>query len=501
MEKVAIYNRCSTEEENQVNALAIQVQESREIAEKKNWKVIEQYVESQSGTSVYKRREYLRMVQDIEVGKFDIVMIKSIDRLARNVKDWYLFLDCVTRNHTQLYLYLDNTFYKSDDALITGIKAILAEEFSKELSKKIKNAHRRRQEKRTGLNISRAMFGWDKVGKDIFVVNEEEAMYFRRACSLVEKGYGFRRIAERMYEEGARQKDGKMLSAVQWRNMLRSERAHGSVILHKREFDFETKQYKKLPPEEWITMEKALPPLISPEYHKKILAILDKRTLKSTPSEHRKTPMNAGKHMLSGKIYCKECGKKYYYSQNTWKCSTYLKEGRKKAQGRGCNNRNISQKEMESFLLQGGEACYKEENSREIQEQIVEILKKFFFNLDCSNANHKRLGQLEMKLQKQKQKQELLLQKLLEGIIENQEYVIFSERMKEEAQGLEEKIAVIKQQNQQYTSNSVRWKEIEKVIKEEKLLEKAAVRVYAGLVKEIYIDKSEKPTLLFDKNL
>ena len=200
MERIAIYNRCSTEEESQINALETQARESREIAEQMGWKVVEQYVESQSGTSADKRKEYLRMLQDIQADRFDIVMIKSIDRLARNVKDWYLFLDCIARNNTKLYLYLDRSFYKSDDALITGIKAILAEEFSKELSKKIKNAHKRRQEKKTGLNISRAMFGWDRTGKDTFVINEEEAAYFRRACTLVEQGLGYRRIADLLYQ-------------------------------------------------------------------------------------------------------------------------------------------------------------------------------------------------------------------------------------------------------------------------------------------------------------
>ena len=42
MERVAIYNRCSTEEENQKNALLIQAEESRELAEKMGWCVVAQ---------------------------------------------------------------------------------------------------------------------------------------------------------------------------------------------------------------------------------------------------------------------------------------------------------------------------------------------------------------------------------------------------------------------------------------------------------------------------
>lgn len=280
MQRVAIYNRCSTEEEAQKNALEVQAAESLELVEEKKeegWQVVAQYVESESGTSTKKRKEYLKLVEDVKQDKFDIVVVKSIDRLARNAKDWYLFLDCLMKHNTRLYLYLERKFYQSEDALVTGIKAILAEEFSKELSAKIKNAHRRRQQKQSGLNITREMFGWNKIGKDEFEVNPKEAAYFLMACQLVEAGCGFRKISNALYEVGARSKTGKRISEVQWRNMLRSQRAYGTVVLHKKEYDFIRKEQKQLPEEEWIIVDDALPALISFEYYEKIQEMLDVR--------------------------------------------------------------------------------------------------------------------------------------------------------------------------------------------------------------------------------
>ena len=283
MQRVAIYNRCSTEEEAQKNALEVQAAERLELVETKKeegWVIVAQYVELESGTSTKKRREYLKMVEDIRQNKFDIIVVKSIDRLARNAKDWYLFLDCLMKHNTRLYLYLERKFYQSEDALVTGIKAILAEEFSKELSAKIKNAHRRRQMKQSGLNITREMFGWNKIGKDVFERNEKEAAYFRLACQLAEAGCGFRKISNALYEAGARSKNGGRISEVQWRNMLRSPRAYGTMVLHKREYDFVRKETKKLPEEEWIFIENALPALISWEYYEKIQRILNDRAKK-----------------------------------------------------------------------------------------------------------------------------------------------------------------------------------------------------------------------------
>ena len=514
MERIAIYNRCSTEEESQINALETQARESREIAEQMGWKVVEQYVESQSGTSADKRKEYLRMLQDIQADRFDIVMIKSIDRLARNVKDWYLFLDCIARNNTKLYLYLDRSFYKSDDALITGIKAILAEEFSKELSKKIKNAHKRRQEKKTGLNISRAMFGWDRTGKDTFVINEEEAAYFRRACTLVEQGLGYRRIADLLYQEGATQKDGKALSAGQWRNMLRSKRACGTVILHQREYDFDTRKYRKIPEEEWVYLENALPPLISREYHDRILGILDQRAVSKYQTESTQPGIlgiqlknsnahakNTGKQLLSGKVYCTECGRKYYFSSKVWRCSKYLAEGRKKPDGRGCDNRKISQKEIEEILLecwelhiqgtgvyQRTESIQEKDNWNLFQRNLQEELKKIYLNLEISSSDTKQLKQLEVRLEKIKKNQSLLLVKLLDGIIEDAEYQNYYQRSCEEVQKIQKKIYVIKQQMQKYTNNSVRWMEIERALSDGEVLKKAIVRAFSKKISKIYIE-------------
>ena len=152
--RVVIYNRCSTEEEAQINALEIQAAESRELVYAKGWQLIDQYIESESGTSVERRLEYQRLLEDMECDKFDIIVIKSIDRLMRSAMDWYFFVSKLARFGKQLYIYIDNKFYSPDDSLINGIKAILAEDFSRELSKKIKNAHKRRQIKKSGINIT-----------------------------------------------------------------------------------------------------------------------------------------------------------------------------------------------------------------------------------------------------------------------------------------------------------------------------------------------------------
>lgn len=268
-----------------MNALNTQVQESIEIVKQNGWQLVCQYVESKSGTTSYRRNEYQKLMDALDKDIFDVVVVKSIDRLTRSVKDWYIFLDKLVRNHKQLYIYIDRKFYTPEDNLLTGIKAILAEDFSRELSKKIKNAHKRRQEKREGFNITVPMFGWDKVAKDVYVLNQEESAAYRLAFAMAEEGKGFYTIAKTMYERGVRSKRGGRISEVQWRKMLYSPRAHGTVVLRSEEYDFEMKQKKALPETEWIVIEGALPAIVTKGYQDKVLECVRRRGIKRVKKE------------------------------------------------------------------------------------------------------------------------------------------------------------------------------------------------------------------------
>ena len=121
-----------------MNALNVQAEESREIARALGWQISMQYIESESGTGSHRRGQYEQLLEDMEADKFDIVMIKSIDRLMRSAREWYLFLDKLTRCKKQLYIYIDHKFYTPEDNLITGIKAIRSTNLKTILSTRIK---------------------------------------------------------------------------------------------------------------------------------------------------------------------------------------------------------------------------------------------------------------------------------------------------------------------------------------------------------------------------
>ena len=87
--RVAAYARVSSSSEDQLNSYRVQNQYYSElISNTPDWEMVDIYAdEGITGTSVEKREDFQRMMQDCRKGKIDRILVKSISRFARNTKD------------------------------------------------------------------------------------------------------------------------------------------------------------------------------------------------------------------------------------------------------------------------------------------------------------------------------------------------------------------------------------------------------------------------------
>jgi len=357
MLRAVTYCRCSTEEEGQRDALIRQAAEARECICRLNWFLVEEYIESRSGTSTQGRVQYQRLFADLSTDKFDVVVIKSQDRLMRNTRDWYIFADQLMNCGKKLYFYLENRFYSRDDALITGIKAILAEEYSRELSKKINNAHKSRQKTGSALMLTSNTYGYRKMPDKTLEIIEEEAAVKRQMYQLCADGYGSRRIARILQDEGVRKRNGSFFSDSDIRRMIRNPMNKGTVVMNRKHYDFDTRQVTKVAEENQYVYENRIPAIVSSSLWEKANQEIDRRCSCKKTSNCAFCGKNTGKYPLSGKIICGICGAPFYRTVRSnkkgklheWKCRTYLEDGRKKAgKKEGCDNIHLK----EAFLYQ-----------------------------------------------------------------------------------------------------------------------------------------------------
>lgn len=310
--RAVYYARVSTQEEEQLKALPKQVEECRDIIASKGWRLIDGYVdEGKSGTKKDGRKAYIKLLEDMKEDKFDIVVVKSQDRLQRNTFDWYKFTDLLNKNNKKLYLYMDNKFYEpSEDALITGIKAILAEEYSRDLSKKLNNSNKRRIEKAKAGEAVSAMGNGQTYGYQIingkWVVDESQREVVSKMYELYTELHSLRKVRDALNEQGYRNQKGKLFTEEIVGRVIRNEKHKGWVILNRYHRNFDTKEIMELPEEEWVIVKDDHEPIVSEEVWDKVNNEIDSHRNKGNTKQRAK---KVGDDPLSCKMFCACCGK------------------------------------------------------------------------------------------------------------------------------------------------------------------------------------------------
>lgn len=498
--RAVIYARCSTEEESQIDALKNQVAEARECVRNQGWFLVDEYVESKSGTSTKGRSEYNRLFEDLQKDKFDIIVIKSQDRLMRNTKDWYVFVDRLTITRKKLYMYIERKFYTTDDALITGIKAILAEEYSRELSKKINNAHRNRQKNGGKPILTSNTYGLKKVQDGSYELIPEEAAIKVRMYELFSAGYGSRCVANILKNEGVVNRKGVPFNAANILRMVKNPINMGTVVMNRVRYDFEMKRSFPVPMEEQFRYPGMVPATVSEELWINANRQIQSRTEARAKPNEKNYGKHKGKFGLSGKLICGICGKAYYrnmhprYKDKTpiydWKCSTYIEVGRnddgmarheiRKVQLEminGCDNVHLNEEKLEKFLE---DICVEnyQVNKEKILSKMMKILCKVLKARDLQPNIKIEISKKE-KLESQLN---MLLDKLLEGVISDELYRKKQVDIEQQLKIANEKIKKYEEEMSRENELQERIESIQKTLQEGNFIEKATT---VGMLEEI----------------
>ncbi len=481
--RAVIYCRVSTSSEAQVDSLDKQVAEAIESVEQLGFDLVDRFIDEGRTGTTSTRKEYSRMLGQIEKHSFEVIVTKSLDRMNRNILDFYLFLDLIIRNDIKLYFYLDRTYYKPDDKIVIGIKAILAEEYSRELSKKLSNAHAKRQERGEVMMLGSLTYGYRKEiqpdGRKKIVVVEEEAEMIRLIFDYCKEGYGVRTIGKMLYSHGYRNRNGNEIGEATIRRIIRNPLVKGTMIMNKMKFDFNTKTAIHVSPDQWIVKEDAVPAIISREDWEAANALMDSRTqMKKTDKTVNRQGQNKGKYNFSGKLICGMCGKPYYKARRNnkssqviqWKCSTYLKFGRNKTDfasqdadtGKGCNGPSIDETLLIDIL--GIVAREPFEQMTDKQTLIAETMSMLEKILEETEGKEDE-PDLQKKIQVISQRQKILLEKYLDGKVSDDNYEQMENKLKEEKNNLEVQLKKLEDKGTMAYKRKQRLRKIESSLK------------------------------------
>ena len=110
--RAVIYCRVSTEYEIQESSLQMQIEQAKDAVILNGWELVDEFIDfGKTGTTTQNRLQYNRLVRNMKKDLFDIIVVKSQDRLMRSTKDWYIFIDLMVKYGIKLYFYMENMFY------------------------------------------------------------------------------------------------------------------------------------------------------------------------------------------------------------------------------------------------------------------------------------------------------------------------------------------------------------------------------------------------------
>ena len=315
---VAIYARVSTEHEAQISALGNQIQYYDNLFERHpEWELYERYIdEGITGTSIKKRKNFMRMMEDASEGKFDLIVTREVSRFARNTVDTLQQTRILKREGVEVYFTEDNIWTMNDDdgELRLTIMATLAQNESKKTSVRVKAGQM--ISFKNGVPYGNGnILGYDRVGKK-FVINESQARTVRRIFDLYLDGNGVRKIKFILEKEGHLTSTG----LTRWlpgniSRILRNPFYCGTIV-YRKEFvpDYlEQKKIKNYGDVDKITTEGNHTPIISKEQFEKVQEILDNKS-QSINNKGRRGK-NIPKDVWCQKLKC-ECGSSY--NRVTW---------------------------------------------------------------------------------------------------------------------------------------------------------------------------------------
>ena len=494
---VAYYARVSTEKDEQLNSLDNQRRFYEDyIRSNPNWTFAGGYVdEGISGTSVAKREQFLKMIEDAENGRFDLIVTKEISRFARNTLDSIGYTRALLRHGVGVFFQNDNinTFDKDAELRLTIMSSIAQDEVRK-LSERTRFGFKRAQENSVLLGQNN-LFGYNKVDGRLEIVEPEAAIVREVFERYVAGGLGLRAIANDLDRRGIVGRQGRPITYSTLYGMIRNPKYKGCYAGRR----YATRDYRdgrtyRLDEDKWIVHEDDKVPAIVPaplwEAANQLLAARGK-----TMKQHAQASQN--RYAYSGKLICAKHGTTFhrhvYKSKRRgevecWNCKLYRQKGK---QG-GCDSPTIYSSELDRVLARVFERVAGEKTAA--MQEYIDELKAFAAQQDNGAALEKLVQQISAI----NDKKEKLLELTLDGALSKAEFKRRNEQYNAQLAELEAQHTALQNADRDLDERIRRVEQLTKTIEQQWNANCGFSREMSrALVDHIVVDADETKTKIY----
>ena len=326
--RTAAYARVSMEKETAVRSLFAQVDYyTKYIQANPNYEMAGIYIdEAKSGTKDT-RENFVRLIEDCERGKIDLIITKSVSRFSRNTVD--LLSTCRRLKELGIDVYFESQnihALSSEGEMMLTLLASMAQEEARSDSENMRWAVRKRFEE--GIPWCGALLGY-RLKNGRYEIVPAEADLVRRIYDDYLSGDGIETITKNLNQESKRTRRGFHWHKGTVDRILRNYTYTGNLILQTTYSEnyitkYPRKNKGELP---MYFVRDAHEPIISEDLYNKVQEQMRQRTEKYKPFNKSFTP-----YPYTGLIVCGNCGKHYRRKTTAtgfvWICNTYNSRGK-----------------------------------------------------------------------------------------------------------------------------------------------------------------------------
>ena len=335
--KVAAYARVSRDFDSLLHSLAGQVSYYTDrISTNPEWELAGIYVdEGISGTSLEKRSDFLRMMEDARCGKIELVLTKSVSRFARNTVDLLQGVRELQALGVEVRFEKDGiSTADGEGELMLSLLASFAQAEAESISENVKWGKRKQMQEGIYHHTARS-YGYEWQGDDFVIVPEEaEVVRFIYASYLA--GMSPAHIAAAI---DAPTVNGGHFTRITVKGILKNRTYAGDRVLQKfysHKPRKKTRNYGELP---FYVLQDVHEAIIPRETFERVQEIMQEK-VERTPAKTFTC--------FSGKVRCghctRPCFRRTLHGKRIWKC-------RGNEIDRDCGARYISDDELWSITF------------------------------------------------------------------------------------------------------------------------------------------------------
>lgn len=326
--RVGAYCRVSSDKDAMHDSLASQISHFNEVISKNpEWVFVAIYADEAISGTKNDRPEFVRMMEDCEAGKLDLILVKAVSRFARNA---LTVLEC-TRKLKKLGV---DVFFESENLhsittegeMILTMTASFAQAEAKSVSDNM--LWRIAKDFNDGkLWGAKDCYGYKIINKKMIVVPQQAEM-IRKIYSWYIEGMGITLIAKQLNNEGFKTlNEGALFNRSQVRTILTNINYTGAVLLQKtyRASYMEKKKLENKGQRDMYLVENDHEAIIPKDTFELVQQLMAQRTKLIRGPKGKKYP-------FTGLLKCAKCGhsmihKNYKYG-GYYSCMTHQSLGK-----------------------------------------------------------------------------------------------------------------------------------------------------------------------------